>query len=514
MPLTIAIPHERRPDERRVALVPQLAGRLVQLGARLRVEAGAARSSGFHDSAWELPGVEVVADFASAVTAADVVIKVAPPTLEEVRRLPRGCTLVSLVSAFQHLDVVEALRARDITTLAMDLVPRRTRARSMNAVASQGTVAGYKAALLAAELSPRLFPMLTTAAGTVRPSQVVVIGAGIAGLQAIATVRRLGARVEAYDIRRAARERIESLGATMIETGVVAEGADGLARPLRRDELERQHDALGERLARAHAVICAASIPGRHAPLIVSRDLVERMLPDTVIVDLAASTGGNCELTQPGKQVVHNDVLVVGPLNLPSHGAVHASEMYAHNVVNFLELILVDGALQLDPGDEIVSRMVLTHAGAVHHLPTAGLLGVPSVPYGEHGGARAAPSGPPGDVDDGSDDWLSERDELSASAVPESPPEAVAPDAPDAQPALDEAEALAMDDFTAIDGIGPALQGRLRDFGFRRYADLATLDADRLERLTLQLELDDEIERGDWVGQAQRLMRTDAGRAS
>jgi len=252
MTVTVAIPLETRPDERRVALIPKLVERLHAYGARVRIQAGAAQ-------------------------------------------LPRGSLLICLTSAFQHLDVIAALRERNITTLAMDHVPRMTRARAMNAVASQATIAGYKAALLAAELSPRLFPMLTTAAGTVKPALVVVIGAGVAGLQAIATARRLGARVEAYDIRRAARERIESLGASMIDTGIVAEGSDGLARALRRDERQQQIDVLGERLSKAHAVICAASIPGRPAPRIVTAEMVSRMLPDTVIVDMAAATGGNCE---------------------------------------------------------------------------------------------------------------------------------------------------------------------------------------------------------------------------
>ena len=594
MSLTIAIPHERRTDERRVALVPRLAERLTACGARVRVESGAARSAGHYDSAWNLPGVEVIDGFARLVAGADLVVKVAPPTLDEIARLPVGCTLLSLISAFQHLDVVEALRVRRITTLAMDLVPRLTRARSMNAVASQGTVAGYKAALLAAELSPRLFPMLTTAAGTVQPARVVVIGGGVAGLQAIATVRRLGARVQAYDIRRAARERIESLGATMIDTGVVAEGPDGLARPLRREERERQDEVLGEHLSPAHAVICAASIPNRPAPRIVSRAMVERMQPDTVLVDLAASTGGNCELTRPGEKVWHHDVLVVGPLNLPSHGAVHASEMYAGNVVNFLERVLVDGALVLDPGDVIVSRMMLTRDGAVHHLPTAGLLGLPAVAYGEierspladrRAGARRRKPDERATAED-SDGWLDERhdpdagDEGVAGAVeaaartepvnaagpststrPDRPdrqgaatmtssatgsgePASVptgsvpqtAPGAPDNPAAPAPAPSMAApgrtdsvtasatrhvatgappssdtDDLTAIVGIGPALQGRLRDFGYRRYEDLAVLDVQRIERLTLQLELDDEVERGDWVGQARRLL---AGRDS
>jgi NAD(P) transhydrogenase subunit alpha len=520
MTVTVAIPLETRPDERRVALIPKLVERLHAYGARVRIQAGAARNAGYHDEDWS--EVEIVDDFASLVAGVDIVAKVAPPTLDEVAQLPRGSLLICLTSAFQHLDVIAALRERNITTLAMDHVPRMTRARAMNAVASQATIAGYKAALLAAELSPRLFPMLTTAAGTVKPALVVVIGAGVAGLQAIATARRLGARVEAYDIRRAARERIESLGASMIDTGIVAEGSDGLARALRRDERQQQIDVLGERLSKAHAVICAASIPGRPAPRIVTAEMVSRMLPDTVIVDMAAATGGNCELTRPGEQYEYGDVLISGPLNLPSHGAVHASGMYARNVVNLMALVVRDGRITLDPGDEIVARVVLTHAGHIHHLPTAGLLGVSSVPFGEIEHMNDEDVG-----SDDSDDWLSERDgseetEGTAESVPVSVPASgskaesgLAPVAelgesepgpePGVEPGVEPGPEQEPDDFTLIDGIGPALQKRLRGFGVRYFSDLAALDADGIERLAAQLELDDEIVQSDWVGQAARL---------
>ncbi len=542
MTVSVAIPLETRPDERRVALIPKLVERLRNSGARVRIQSGAARNAGYHDGDWS--EVDILDDFASLVSGVDIVAKVAPPTLEEVTQMPRGVVLICLMSAFQHLEVVAALRERHITTLAMDHVPRMTRARSMNAVASQATIAGYKAALLAAELSPRLFPMLTTAAGTVKPALVVVIGAGVAGLQAIATARRLGARVEAYDIRRAARERIESLGASMIDTGIVAEGSDGLARALRRDERQQQIDVLGERLSKAHAVICAASIPGRPAPRIVTAEMVSRMLPDTVIVDMAAATGGNCELTRPGEQYEHGDVLISGPLNLPSHGAVHASGMYARNVVNLMSLVVRDGRISLDPGDEIVARVVLTHAGHVHHLPTAGLLGLSSVPFGEVDHAREDEEVP----DDG-DDWLSGSDEAESdepvaatkleedgvhraelSAAPaleretdreaepsheplhetEPEPEIL----PESQFASGHDADREPDDFTVINGIGPALQKRLRGFGVRYFSDLAALDADGIERLSAQLELDDEMTEGDWVGQAARLVSSNSSSSS
>ncbi len=505
--LRIGVPHERRPRERRVALVPQFAARLAAHGAAVRVEAGCARAAGFHDEAWATGrgAAEVVPDFDAVVAGADIVLKVAPPTLDEARRLPRGVLLVSLMSPTRHLDVVEVLLERGITVLAMDLIPRLTRARSMNAVSSQATVAGYKAALLAAEFSPRLFPMLTTAAGTVRPANVVVVGAGVAGLQAIATVKRLGARVEAYDIRGAARERIASLGAHAIDTGVVAEGSDGLARTLRAAESARQREVLAEHLSKAHAVICAASIPHREAPKIIDAGMVEGMLPDTVIVDIASESGGNCELTRPGEEYWHGDVFISGPLNLPSHGAVHASEMYARNVVNLLELVLRDGRVELDPGDEIIARSILVHAGRVHHLPTAGLLGRPASGFGEPAAgaassARGGAASPSRETaqDDAVDDaagWAEEAPE--AVAAPAVAPVRKRDAASDAEPG---------DDLTVMEGVGPALSKRLRSFGYRRYGDIAALDDAGVARLGAQLELDDEGRAFAWRERCRELV--------
>ena len=381
MPITVAVPLERMQSERRVALDPSRVERLLLNPAiDVRIEAECGHAAGFHDEDYE--GVMVCESFAETVADADIITKVKPPTLEEVEALPEGSILVAIMSAFQHLEVVTALKAKRITVIAMDQLPRITRAQPMDALSSQATVAGYKAALLAAELSPRMFPMLTTAAGTIRPSRVLVIGAGVAGLQAIATARRLGAKVDAYDIRAAAKEQIESLGARMIDTGVEVEGAGGFARALRRDEKQKQHDVLAEHLAQAHAVICAASIPGKKAPLIITEDMVDGMLPDTVIIDMTAETGGNCELTRAGEHVHHNDTLIVGPLNLPSNGAVHASEMYARNVHSMMQLFIKDDAITLDPDDEIVAHAILMHDGEINHVPTAKLLGVEPVAFG------------------------------------------------------------------------------------------------------------------------------------
>ncbi len=418
MSLIIAVPRERRTSERRVALDPSRVERLMQNGITVRIEEECGHAASFHDE--DYTGSPVAESFADVVAGVDVVVKVVCPTLDEISMLPEGCLLLCMMSAFQHLEEVAALRKRKITVLAMDHLPRTTRAQPMDALSSQATVAGYKAALLAAELSPRLFPMLTTAAGTIRPSRVLVIGAGVAGLQAIATSKRLGAQVEAYDIRRAAKEQIESVGARMIDTGVEVEGAGGFARALRKDEKQKQHDVLAKHLARAHVVICAASIPGRHAPRIITEDMVDGMLPESVIVDMAASTGGNCELTRIGEHYYHHETLIVGPLNLPSHGAVHASEMYARNVHNMLELVIDKGEVALDPEDEIIARCVLLHDGHIHHASTAKLFDEESVPFGgfRHG-ARELPDQTSGWLNDEAvaDDEDSTQD--TRSAVPE-----------------------------------------------------------------------------------------------
>jgi len=378
--LNLALPLESAEGERRVALDPSVVARLRKnYNVNVVIQANCGQAAGFYDDDYE--DVPVVGSFSECVANAVLVVKVQPPTIDEANLLPIGSVLVSLITPYLHLDVIEIFRTRKITTLAMDLMPRITRAQSMDALSSQATVAGYKAALLAAELSPRLFPMLTTAAGTIRPSRVIVIGAGVAGLQAIATARRLGAQVEAYDIRSAAREQIESLGASMIDTGVEAEGPGGRARALNAEEKQKQHDVLAEHMSRAHAVICAAAIPGRRAPRIITEDMVEGMMPDTVIVDMAAETGGNCELSKPGESYWHGDTLIVGPVNLPSSGAVHATEMYALNVYNLLKLLLDErGQLHLDWSDEIISSCLLTLDGNVYHKHTADLMEIEGAP--------------------------------------------------------------------------------------------------------------------------------------
>jgi H+-translocating NAD(P) transhydrogenase subunit alpha len=270
---------------------------------------------------------------------------------------------------------IALLRDRQITSFAMELVPRISRAQSMDALSSQAAIAGYKAVLIAADTLDRFLPMLTTAAGTIRPAQVLIVGVGVAGLQAIATARRLGAVVEAYDVRSATREQVKSLGAKFVETGVSAEGTGGYARELTEEEKRQQQAALDARIALADAVITTAAVPGRRAPRIITRSAVERMKAGAVIVDIAAESGGNCELTRPGETILHQGVRILGPLNLPAQLAFHASEMYARNLYNFLKpAIAKDGTLVIDWQDEVFERSCLTHAGAIRHEPTARLV--------------------------------------------------------------------------------------------------------------------------------------------
>ena len=533
MALKLAVPLESTEGEKRVALDPATAARLRdRYNVDVVIQAGCGHGAGFYDDDYE--DAQVAKNFAECVGHAIVVVKLKPPSVEEAEHLPIGSVLLTTITPYLHLDIIEILRRRQVTTFAMDHIPRITRSQPMDVLSSQATVAGYKAALLAAELSPRLFPMLTTAAGTIRPSRVIVIGAGVAGLQAIATARRLGARVEAYDIRSAAREQIESLGATMIDTGVSAEGPGGRARGLNKEEKQTQHDVLADRLAQAHAVICAAAIPGRRAPTIITEDMVEGMMPDTVIVDMAAETGGNCELTRVGESYLHGDTLIVGPLNLPSSGAVHASEMYSRNIYNMLKLMLDErGQLHLDWGDEILSTCLLTHNGDIYHQGTADLMEVECAPpiteqreRSEHQPDQTAgwieeddhrkPSAtePADDVSTPEDNTATDSEQTTGGAVSGSAAGSAAAaagvssiDNPTAS-AGDEDDVPAhedRDDLMKIDGIGPALQNRLYAFHITTYAQLASFDQMDIERLERQLDDNEGLDIAQWVAQAQEL---------
>lgn len=365
MTVTAALVKESVPGERRVALDPGAVEKLAKRGVRVVAERDAGLAARHPDESY--PAAEFVDTAAEAISQADILIKVLPPTPEEIDALPEGAVTVSFTQHERHPDRIARLRDRRITALSFELVPRITRAQTMDALSSQGTISGYKGAIIAAELSGRLFPMMTTAAGTIRPAQVVVIGAGVAGLQAIATARRMGAQVEAYDIRAAAREQVESLGARLIDTGVDATSEGGYARELTDEEKAQQAEVLAERLARADAVIATAGIPGRPAPKIVTVAMVEGMKPGAVLVDLRAENGGNCELTRPGETIEHGGILIAGPDNVPSLAAIHASEMYARNVLALIDPILGEEGVHVDLEDEVFAACALTHDGVIRH---------------------------------------------------------------------------------------------------------------------------------------------------
>jgi H+-translocating NAD(P) transhydrogenase subunit alpha len=377
MPAVIGAIRETTPGETRVSLTPEVAGKFIAQGARVLLQRGLGAAARFPDAAYGgLPADAVTwTDDADAVLAgADVLLTVQPLTVAQIGRLKSGATVIGFLQAHARPDETRALRDRGITSFAVELVPRISRAQSMDALSSQAAVAGYKAVLIAANAMDKFLPMLTTAAGTIRPAQVLIVGAGVAGLQAIATARRLGAVVEAYDVRSATREQIQSLGAKFIETGVSADGQGGYARELTAEEKAQQQAALDARVAVADAVITTAAIPGRAAPRILSRAAVERMKAGAVIVDIAAESGGNCELTRAGETVEHQGVRIIGPVNLPAQLATHASEMYARNLLNLLKPALKDGALAVDWDDEVFAKSCLTHAGQIRHEATRSAL--------------------------------------------------------------------------------------------------------------------------------------------
>jgi H+-translocating NAD(P) transhydrogenase subunit alpha len=367
MPVVVGVLAETAARETRVAVVPEIAAKLKTLGCRVLMERGAGAAAHFPDALY------ADAEFATAdaiLASADVLLKVQPPSLEQVAALKKGAVIAGFMQAYARPELVRALKEHGITSFAMELVPRISRAQSMDALSSQASVAGYKAALIAANTLERFLPMLTTAAGTIRPASVLVIGAGVAGLQAIATAKRLGAVVEAYDVRGATRDQVKSLGAKFVETGVSAEGAGGYARELTDEEKTIQQEVLDGRIAASDAVISTASVPGRAAPRIISKAAVMRMKPGSVIVDIAAEQGGNCELTQAGETVVHGGVKIVGPLNLPASLPYHASEMYARNLFNLLKPALAKGELAIDWQDEVFAGAALTHDGQIKHEAT------------------------------------------------------------------------------------------------------------------------------------------------
>jgi H+-translocating NAD(P) transhydrogenase subunit alpha len=363
--MKVSVPKESAPGERRVALVPEVVQRLSKDGVGVVVEGGAGEAAHHPDEAYEQAGAGLGDGWSGHVVA-----KVAPPSEEEIGRLDRGQVLIGFLQPLTSPDTVRALADAGVSAFAMEAIPRITRAQSMDALSSQATVAGYRGALIAAENLPRFFPMLTTAAGTVRPARVLVLGAGVAGLQAIATAKRLGAAVQAFDVRAAVKEQIESLGARFLELDMGledAEAAGGYARQLTEDEQQRQRELLAEEIGKVDAVISTAAVPGRPAPLLIIEDAVRKMSHGSVIVDLAAETGGNCELTEPGETKVEHGVTIAGPLGLPSTMPDHASALYARNVQALLGAMVEEGELKLDYDDEVIAGACITRDGEIVH---------------------------------------------------------------------------------------------------------------------------------------------------
>ena len=362
MSVTVAFVCETAPGERRAALTPETCKKLLASKVRVLIEHGAGMPASFPDASYA--GAEIAGDRATALAQADVLVCVQPPGNGELAAMKPGAVLVGLLAAHADPARVDALVAGQVSAFSLERLPRTTRAQAMDVLSSQAGMAGYKAVLIAAQLAPRFFPMLTTAAGTIRPSKVLIVGAGVAGLQAIATARRLGAQVEGFDVRPETREQIESLGGKFLDLGVSAKGEGGYARELTAEERAEQQRKLAEHLKNIDVIVTTAAVPGRPAPKIISAAMVAGMKPGSVIVDLAAETGGNCESTRPGETIDIDGVVVAGPLNLASMGALHASEMYARNVFNFLSLMLdKEGQLALDWNDELIAKTCLAHAG-------------------------------------------------------------------------------------------------------------------------------------------------------
>jgi NAD(P) transhydrogenase subunit alpha len=362
----VGTPKETAPDERRVALVPDSATRLAAATLEVSVESGAGSAAYITDEAYQQAGVKIVKGAAALMGEADALLKVQAPSAAEVELIRKGAVLISFLQPATQGDIVLALAKRGVTAFSLELVPRISRAQSMDALSSQASAAGYKAVLMAAGRLGKFFPMMMTAAGTIPPARVLVMGAGVAGLQAIATARRLGAVVSAYDVRPAVKEEVQSLGATFIELALdTQEGEGGYAKEQSEEFLRKQRELIGEHVAKSDIVITTAAVPGRRAPLLVTGEMVKGMRPGSVIVDLAADTGGNVELTKAGADVEVGGVTIIGTRNVPSTMPLHASQLYARNVANLLLHLVKDGAIVLDFDDEITKGSCVTHDGEI-----------------------------------------------------------------------------------------------------------------------------------------------------
>ncbi|GAC1402971.1 MAG: Re/Si-specific NAD(P)(+) transhydrogenase subunit alpha [Candidatus Velthaea sp.] len=375
--MKIAVPKERGAGENRVALIPETIAKFVKAGITVAVERGAGVRANYSDAAYEAAGAVIAPDSASLYRDATVVARVGKPDDAELEGLQPGTILVGFLGPLGDAPSVERYAQRKLTALSMDAIPRTTKAQAMDALSSQANIAGYRAVLIGAQTLAKYLPMLTTAAGTIKPAQVLVIGAGVAGLQAIATARRLGAVVFGYDVRAAVKEQVQSLGAKFLEidVGESAEGTGGYAKELSAEAQAKQKAGMVKAIGAADIVITTAAIPGRRAPVLVTREAVAAMAPGSVVVDIAAETGGNCELTQPGQTITtENGVLVAGPLNLASTLATHASQLYSRNVQTLLDYLIKDNAIALDMEDEIVKGTTIVKDGTIVHDPTLSAL--------------------------------------------------------------------------------------------------------------------------------------------
>jgi NAD(P) transhydrogenase subunit alpha len=387
--MIVGVPRESYPGERRVALVPGAVPQLTKAGLGVVVEAGAGAGAGYPDAEYATKGASVAADRAEVFRAADVIVQVLcygsndKTGQADVPLYRQGQTLVGFLRPLGSLETIQEIAERGVTSFSVELMPRSTRAQSMDALSSMATICGYKAVVLAADTLPRIFPMLTTAAGTITPARVFVIGAGVAGLQAIATARRLGAVASAYDLRPAAKEQVQSLGGRFVELPIEAKDAEdarGYARAQDENFYRRQRELLGSVVAESDVVIGAAVIPGKNPPILVTKEMVASMAPGSVIVDLASERGGNCELTKPGEIIMAHGVTIIGRLNLASSVPYHASQMYARNITAFLLHLIKDGKMNLDLSDEIVSETLLTKDGQVVNARVREFFSLPEVP--------------------------------------------------------------------------------------------------------------------------------------
>jgi len=377
--MRIAVPLEKQPGEARVALVPDSVKKLIGSGVEVAIEAGAGTKAGFLDADYKTAGATVT-DRATVLSGADILACVNRLETDDFAKLKAGAIIIGFLRPLDDPGKLEPIVSRKLTAFAMELVPRITRAQSMDALSSMATVAGYKAVIMAADQLPRMFPLLMTAAGTVPPAKVLVLGAGVAGLQAIATARRLGSVVEAYDVRAAAGQDVKSLGAKFLEVdlgGIQTQDAGGYAKELSPEALKLGRDMVAKHAATSDVVITTAQVPGRKAPLMLTEEAVNSMKPGAVIVDLAAPTGGNCAVTKPGETIERNGVKIMGPLNLPSTVPGHSSQLYSRNVVTFLGLIIDKGNLKIDMADEILKGSCVTFQGGSVHPAVAAAMGHP-----------------------------------------------------------------------------------------------------------------------------------------